>query len=398
MPGIARRVAAFASFSRLHARLLRTTVGCKLRHAPRGGVAVGRIPGGIRTVDALQRLIAAAAVREAGRVERSGAPLRYRWGLYSGSSMYPAVRRLYFTTLDRTMFGSTRSVMRSDLRSLPDAPRPTDDYGDTYSLLKAYLVTTSNPDKATAEFLTPVLVSRWTAGREIDTVRAALAARQFDTYANELRFGNPYALTADAGMVDRGRAFLRQFAGSERIYQFMIAEADKANPPIQFNQSIVSDAHTVPGAFTKAGWTFMDNASDGLPIHERRTCAGDGPPWRQRTGEVVAELRARTRRLADHAPLLQGAQCTLWRSSRRLRQAARAERQSVAAARALFTGLPQHRRPRGRREGGLPASPGADTTERHRQADRDGERSVRHCSRHAAIVGGAGGCGARPGW
>lgn len=249
------------------------------------------------TVDALQRLdslrIQYARLAE---YERNGAPLRYRWGLYSGSSMYPAVRRLYFTTLDRTMFGSTRSVMRSDLRSLPDAPRPTDDYGDTYALLKAYLITTSNPEKSTTEFLTPVLMSRWTAGRDVDSARADLAERQFDTYANELRFGNPYVLSADAGFVDRARAFLRQFAGSERIYQFMIAEADKANPPVQFNQGIVSDAHVVTGAYTKAGWAFMDNA---LKTVDRFL---SGEPWVMGEGtaispadkaKLVAELRAR---------------------------------------------------------------------------------------------------------
>jgi type VI secretion system protein ImpL len=249
------------------------------------------------TLDALQRLdsLRAQYVTLAD-YERDGPPLRYRWGLYSGSSMYPAARRLYFTTLDRTMFGSTRSVMRSELRALPDAPRPIDDYGDTYALLKAYLITTSNPDKSTAEFLTPVLMSRWIAGRDLDSTRAAFAARQFDTYANELRYGNPYALTADAGMVDRARGFLRQFAGTERIYQFMIAEADKAVSPVQFNQGLVADAHIVPGAYTKAGWTFMDNALKTVDQFL------SGEPWVMGEAtamapadkaKLVADLRAR---------------------------------------------------------------------------------------------------------
>jgi type VI secretion system protein ImpL len=265
------------------------------------------------TVEALRRLdsLRTQYVRLAD-YERNGPPLRYRWGLYSGSSMYPAVRRLYFTTLDRTMFGSTRSVMRSDLRSLPDAPRPTDDYGDTYNLLKAYLVTTSNPEKSTAEFLTPVLMERLRVDRELDSVRTDLAERQFDTYANELRQGNPYLLTADAGTVDRARAFLRQFAGSERIYQFMIAEADKANPPIQFSRGLVTDAYEVPGAYTKAGWTYMDNA---LKTVDRFL---SGEPWVMGEGtamapadkaKLVTELRTRyATDYADHwRRFLQGA-------------------------------------------------------------------------------------------
>jgi type VI secretion system protein ImpL len=267
------------------------------RVAAQGVASLPAYQADLPTLDALQRLdsLRTQYVRLA-EYERDGAPLRYRWGLYSGSAMYPAVRRLYFTTLDRTLFGSTRSVMRSDLRALPDAPRPTDDYGDTYSLLKAYLITTGNPEKSTPQFLTPVLMNRWVVGREIDSVRAELGRRQLDTYANELRYGNPYALTADAGMVDRARAFLRQFAGTERIYQTMIAEADRANPPIQYSQGLVTDAHVVTGAFTKAGWAFMDNA---LKTVDRFL---SGEPWVMGEGtavapadkaKLVADLRAR---------------------------------------------------------------------------------------------------------
>jgi type VI secretion system protein ImpL len=271
------------------------------------------------TLDALRRLdsLRVQYVRLAD-YERNGPPLRYRWGLYSGSSMYPAVRRLYFTALDRTMFGSTRSVMRSELRSLPEAPRPTDDYGDTYALLKAYLITTSNPEKSTADFLTPVLMQHWLVGRELDSTRTDLAERQFDTYAAELARGNPYLLTADAGTVDRARAFLRQFAGSERIYQFMIAEADKANPSIVFNQALpgsaayVVDPYEVTGAYTQAGWTYMDNA---LKTVDRFL---SGEPWVMGEGtamapadkaKLVSELRARyASDYADHwRRFLQGA-------------------------------------------------------------------------------------------
>src|SRR5262249_19191984 len=90
--------------------------------------------------------------------------------------------------------------------------------------------------------------------------------RQFVTYANELRYANPFPDTADAATVEKARKFLRQFAGSERIYQFMLAEAAKKNPPIDFNKSVVNsapyvvDSYEVPGAFTKGGVTFMLDA------------------------------------------------------------------------------------------------------------------------------------------
>ena len=303
--GVVLMIGLAASFTN-NRRLQRET-----RAAAAGAAGLPAYQAELPSLDALQRLdsLRAQYVRLA-EYERDGPPLRYRWGLYSGSSTYPAIRRLYFTTLDRTMFGSTRSTIRADLRALPDAPRPTDDYGETYNLLKAYLVTTSNPDKSTAEFLTPVLMRQWLVGRELDSARTELARRQFDTYANELRLGNPYALSADGAMIDRARTFLRQFAGSERIYQFMLAEANKANPSVHFNQGLpgsaayVVDGYEVPGAFTKPGWAYMDNA---LKTVDRFL---SGEPWVMGEGtamqpadkaKLVAELRARyASDYADH--------------------------------------------------------------------------------------------------
>jgi type VI secretion system protein ImpL len=51
----------------------------------------------------------------------------------------------------------------------------------------------------------------------------------------------------------------------------MLAEANKANPPINFNKKfpgsaeVVVDRTEVSGAFTKGGWTFMQNALQNLP-------------------------------------------------------------------------------------------------------------------------------------
>ena len=50
--------------------------------------------------------------------------------------------------------------------------------------MKAYLITTSNPDKSTPEFLTPVLMQYWLNGRVPDTKeQRQLAQQQFDFYA-----------------------------------------------------------------------------------------------------------------------------------------------------------------------------------------------------------------------
>ena len=232
--------------------------------------------------------------------EHHGAPLSLRWGLYSGSSMYPEVRRAYVAGFNRLMFANTKVALLTSLRAIPDSPRPTDDYGESYNLLKAYLITTTHPEKSTAEFLAPVLMKQWVGGRSLDVERTQIAQRQFETYARELPYGNPLPDTADKSLVAHGRSFLRQYAGSERIYQFMLAEANKASQSVQFNRRFpgsaqyIVDAYEVPGAFTKPGYTFMQGAFktvDRFLQGESWVVGEDAPPLDK--AKLVADLRSR---------------------------------------------------------------------------------------------------------
>ena len=98
-----------------------------------------------------------------------------------------------------------------------------------------------------------------------------LAQKQFDFYSEQLKIENPYSSEYDTLVVARARNYLSQFSGGERVYRFVLAEADKANPPINFNKKfpgsaeVVVDRTEVSGAFTKGGWAFMQNALQNLP-------------------------------------------------------------------------------------------------------------------------------------
>jgi type VI secretion system protein ImpL len=190
--------------------------------------------------------------------------LSYRWGLYVGDNIYPHVRSIYFTEFRQLLFGQTQTALVQSLRDLPATPGP--DYGTTYDTLKAYLITTSNSDKSVKSFLSPVLQKRWAADRDIDPERMQLAHKQFDFYSDELRYQNPYSNTNDGYAVTKARKYLAQFAGPERVYRAMLAEAAKASPSVEFNTkfpgsaAVLLDSREVSGAFTKAGWNFMSNA------------------------------------------------------------------------------------------------------------------------------------------
>jgi len=195
--------------------------------------------------------------------QRDGAPLHLRWGLYSGSDTYAAGRAVYFARFRQLAFGQTQDALRTTLLQLPATPGQTDDYNSAYTPLKAYLITTSHPEKATRDFLTPALMKYWLAGRDLDDERKQLAQAQFDFYSDELKISNPYSSENDLSVVGRTRAYLAQFAATQRIYRAMLADASKANPSLNFNRKypdaapVVRDAHEIASGFTKPGWTLM---------------------------------------------------------------------------------------------------------------------------------------------
>lgn len=229
----------------------------------------GAVPG----IDALQQL---DKVRQSLAMltsyEQNGAPLRLRFGLYKGSEILPDARKIYYAKFRQLLFGSTQGQMLGFLQRTPAAPGPSDDYGAAYDTLKAYLLTTAewkrSSDAGLQSFLGSRLDARWVNGRdgEIGNDRLQLAKVQFDFYASDLHNGNPYPAIADDGAVRRSRMYLSQFSGLERVYQGLLAMADKQYPPMSFNQKFpgsaaaVASSELVRGAFTKDGAKLVEDA------------------------------------------------------------------------------------------------------------------------------------------
>jgi type VI secretion system protein ImpL len=268
--------------------------------AARGILAIAPSVVDFPPADAMRRLDTLRAQLDTlSAYDHGHPPLSLRWGLYSGSALYPQVRSAYFSGFNRLMFGNTKTAMVAALRALPETPTPNDDYGASYGLLKAYLITTTHPEKSTVEFLSPVLLKQWLGTRTLDPERMQIAQRQFDTYARELQFYNPFPDKGDPAAVARGRAFLQQFEGSKRIYQFMLADVGKKSASIQFNRRFpgsaqyLVDSYEVPGAFTKAGYAFMQDAFKGVDryLQGESWVVGEGAHPMDK-GKLIAELRA----------------------------------------------------------------------------------------------------------
>jgi type VI secretion system protein ImpL len=208
-----------------------------------------------------------AAIAKLENFQENGIPFLYRFGLYHGDSVLEAARRIYFDRFDGLMLAATQANLVASFNALPQAPAQGADYLAAYNPLKAYLITTSNPEKSTVDFLPPVLLQYWENGRVPDTgEQRDLAARQFEFYAGELPKADPLQISPDTLAVNRARTYLAGFGGYQRIYQAMLAAAGKVAPAIDFNKNYpgssatVVDAHVVQGAFTKTGYAFMLDA------------------------------------------------------------------------------------------------------------------------------------------
>lgn len=196
----------------------------------------------------------------------NGAPWSHRWGLYCGNDLLPTVRRLYFSRFHQLIFGQTQAGLLEWLRALPAAPGPEDEYQPTYDTLKAYLITTSHPDKSTKLFLGPLLTARWAGKNTVEPDRRRLAQTQFEFYAEELKRGNPFTSENDSQAIEHARDYLNQFSAIERIYAFLLAEANAKNKGLNFNRdypgsaAYIQNDKEVPGAFTRSGYGFMMEA------------------------------------------------------------------------------------------------------------------------------------------
>ncbi|HEX5481302.1 MAG TPA: ImcF-related family protein [Terriglobia bacterium] len=214
---------------------------------------------------------------------RNGAPLSLGWGLYTGHKLYPVACMAYSRKFRQALLDPVQTSLVASLRSLPSSP--TGDYGTAYDELRAYLITTTNPEQSRRDFLSPELLKTWSAGRPLTAQESQVASQQFDFYSDELQHSaqlgaaSCFASKADPDAIAHARAYLNLFPPEERVYRAMLADASKNSSPVIFSSAypnaagIVTDTDEVPGAYTKTGWAFMQKALDSPQPYMK------GEPW-----------------------------------------------------------------------------------------------------------------------
>ena len=211
-----------------------------------------------------------AVLSELESYRKDGAPLMYRWGLYKGDVLYPAACQAYSSRFRRLLLAPTQANILAKLRAVQAPPLPDANYNATYKPLKAYLITTSNPEKSTADFLPAVLTAEWAGNNTPAADLSRLAQSQFEFYAALLSEPSSCMVStggqAERETVARARYYLNGFQGFQHVYQSMLTAADKKTPSIRFNEKFpgssqyILDSYEVQGAFTKGGFAFMQDA------------------------------------------------------------------------------------------------------------------------------------------
>ena len=255
---------ACLTVSWVHNSKLEDTVLSAANALPPGNVAPGTLasPQELATLDQLRKV-----VLQLEGYQHNGAPLMYHFGLYHGADVLDAARRIYFDRFRRLLLTNTQANLHAALNALPATPAAGADYAAAYNPLKAYLITTSNPDKSTPEFpgscsyavlderagsaesrsgtscaaAISVLCRRAAAEQSLHDSARPLRRDSCPELSGELRWVRA-DLPADARWGQQGRAsidFNRLYAGSS---------------------ATVVEPHVVAGAFTSSGSKFMQDA------------------------------------------------------------------------------------------------------------------------------------------
>jgi type VI secretion system protein ImpL len=225
--------------------------------------------GDLESLDKLRAVLA-----ELDGYRKNGAPFMDRFGLYKGDALYPVACQAYSNKFRTLLLGPAQNNILTKLGALPPAPTPDADYGATYRPLKTYIITATNPDPDTAQdtvdFLPTALTTEWTGSGTPDPEVARVAQAQFAFYASLLP-GSSSCLAAAGSprnetMVARARYYLNGFQGFQHVYQSMLAAANHKVQGFNYNgkfpgsSAYIIDGFPVLGAFTKDGFTFMQDA------------------------------------------------------------------------------------------------------------------------------------------
>ena len=253
---------------------------------------------------------AAAQLRTLTEWRDNGAPLGYRWGMYVGNDLYPALRDAYIAELERGFAEPTRGQLAKSLAALGrmDSVPPVQ-YGTHYTRLKLYLMM-GLIDHLDVEWAVPRLMKAWQQavgtgpGAEVDAMTPHVAL-----YTDLLKKGEIAPWKLDDVVVQRSRSVLLRAPQLERMYEALVSDANTSVAPIRRETIfygtvaplVISKAKEageeekeVAGAYTKAGWAqvrkLLESQQSSL-TSEQWVLGEDAAAASENVEDQIARLR-----------------------------------------------------------------------------------------------------------
>jgi type VI protein secretion system component VasK len=208
--------------------------------------------------------------------DRHGAPLWYRWGLYSGSGPTGELHSLYFDRFRRMFMDPMLATFTARFGSLQSsAPVPD----DVYTLLKSYRMITSGECPLDEGVLGTTLMPVWSSAVPNSSDASELAEKQMQFYVSDLKIENPYKLqiAEDGKAVAQAQAYLRDLNGPDRMFRALVEQINHDKPGDSLTRyaanytEVMTGPNIIEAAYTRDGWEAMLESIRG----HKATSAGD---------------------------------------------------------------------------------------------------------------------------
>ncbi|MFO0672253.1 MAG: type VI secretion system membrane subunit TssM [Polyangiaceae bacterium] len=217
---------------------------------------------------------------------REGAPIAYRWGMYTGESLYEPLRSVYVANLQTAFAIPTKARLEDELRGVGEGGGlTTDQYNTHFSRLRAYLEA-CDLEHLENEWEPPALTDAW--GRALGANQKAdkeILKNHVAYYVELMKRKEIPLWHCDTNLVNRVRSVLRRLSQADRDYSALVRDANENVAPISrdtvflntaFGSYVTSKSKpeiVVPGAFTKLGWELY--VRDRLGKDRARQLAAD---------------------------------------------------------------------------------------------------------------------------
>jgi type VI secretion system protein ImpL len=228
---------------------------------------------------------------------RRGPGFSLHMGLYSGNRVFDSLRNAYFKRFQHLLLNGINAKMVETLAASPSNPDVAPPFDSLYRLLKTHLMISSGACPADPRMVAAVLKTENQAIASDEADQAAwraLADRQIDFYASELRYGNPCRINEDVDACNRARQFLQKVRGVSGLYSTIVSNAEKSlKQPKRLTdiapgyEKVLSGPSEMSAAFTPEGWSFVEKASKERHLADVDSCAiGSQPPAAADSNEI----------------------------------------------------------------------------------------------------------------